>query len=219
MDYAAFEDYMHKGLSFATPISIRDLLTAEDYYNTDTHWRQDQILDVAQRIAAAMGTELPDTYEKKPLDADFNGVYVGQSALKVDPDQITILTNDVIEGMKVTMLTNQGQFKTMDSVYDMSRLEGNDPYEMFLSGAQSLIKITNPNNTSGKRLVIFRDSFGSSITPLLAQGYSEVVMLDLRYIMSSVLSAPAISKLIGFENADILFLYSSLVLNDAMSMK
>lgn len=219
MDYAAFEDYLHKGLSFATPISIRDLLTAEDYYNTDTHWRQDQILDVAQRIAAAMGTELPDSYEKKPLDADFNGVYVGQSALKVDPDQITILTNDVIEGLKVTMLTNQGQFKTMDGVYDMSRLEGNDPYEMFLSGAQSLIKITNPNNTSGKRLVIFRDSFGSSITPLLAQGYSEVVMLDLRYIMSNVLSSPAISKLIGFENADILFLYSSLVLNDAISMK
>jgi hypothetical protein len=107
----------------------------------------------------------------------------------------------------------------MPSVYDMSRLNGNDPYEMFLSGAQSVIKITNPNNTSGKRLIIFRDSFGSSITPLLAQGYSEVVMLDLRYIMSDYLSSPAISKYIGFDNADVLFLYSSLVLNDAMSMK
>lgn len=219
MDYDAFEDYMHKGLNFATPIEIRDLLTAEDYYNTDTHWRQDKIVDVADRIAAAMGTELPKDYEKQQLDVDFNGVYVGQSALKVDPDQITILTNDTIKGLKVTLLTDQGQFKTMDSVYDMKRLEGNDPYEMFLSGAQSVIKITNPNNTSGKRLIIFRDSFGSSITPLLAQGYSEVVMLDLRYIMSDFLSSPMMSKYIGFDNADVLFLYSSLVLNDAMSMK
>ena len=83
----------------------------------------------------------------------------------------------------------------------------------------------NINGIANERLsikhlyILARDSFGSSITPLLAQGYSEVVMLDLRYIMSNVLSSPAISKLIGFENADILVLYSSLVLNDAMSMK
>lgn len=219
MDYAAFEDYMQEGLSFAEPIGIRDLLTAEDYYNTDTHWRQDQIIDVAERIAAAMGTQLPQDYEQVRLDTDFYGVYAGQSALNVEPDRITIVTNDTIEALQVTLFTDQGQLKKMDSVYDMSRLQGSDPYEMFLSGAQSVIKITNPSNTSGKRLIIFRDSFGSSITPLLAQGYSEVVMLDLRYIMSGMLSSPMMSEYIGFDNADVLFLYSTLVLNDSMAMK
>lgn len=217
MDYSAFEDYMRQGLSFAEAIEIRDLLTAEDYYYTDTHWRQEKITDVADRLAQAMGTELPKDYEHKKLDVDFYGVYAGQSALNVNPDEMTVLTNETIEGMQVTMFTNQGTLKKMESVYDMSRLEGNDPYEMYLSGAQSVIKIQNPANTSGKRLIIFRDSFGSSITPLLAQGYSEVVMLDLRYIMSQAL--PMMNSFIQFENADVLFLYSSLVLNDALSMK
>ena len=88
---------------------------------------------------------------------------------------------------------------------------------MYLHGSAAYLTITNPNATTNRELVIFRDSFGSSITPLLAQGYSEVVMLDLRYIMSQAL--PMMNSFIQFENADVLFLYSSLVLNDALSMK
>lgn len=219
MDYAAFEAYMAQGLDFAENISIQHLLTAEDYYYTDTHWRQEQIVDVAEHLATAMGTELKGEYEQVKLTDEFYGVFSGQSALNVKPDTLNVLTNDTIRGLQVTLLTDQGQLRKMSSVYDKSRLEGNDPYETFLSGARPLIKITNPNNPSGKRLIIFRDSFGSSITPLLAQGYSEIVMLDLRYMNSMALGTPMMNKYIGFDNADVLFLYSSLVLNDAMSMK
>ena len=220
MDYAAFESYMYQGLDFATPIGIRDLLTAEDYYYTDTHWKQEQIVDVAQRIAEAMGAELPKAYQPKKLDVDFYGVYTGQSALNVQPDDITVLENEVINQLYAEYVTDQLKRKPIEGgVYDMSRLEGKDPYEMFLSGAQFLVKIQNPANPNGKRLVIFRDSFGSSIAPLLAQGYSEVVLVDLRYIQSNALAMPVMQKYIGFDNADILFLYSSLVLNDSMSLK
>ena len=62
---------------------------------------------------------------------------------------------------------------------------GRDPYEMFLSGSVSLLRIENPQNTSGRRLVIFRDSFGSSIAPLLVEGYSSVTLVDIRYLASS----------------------------------
>lgn len=219
MDYAEFEAYMAQGLDFAENISIRNLLTAEDYYYTDTHWRQEQIVDVAEHLASAMGTELKGEYEQVELTDQFYGVFTGQSALKVKPDTLKVLTNDTIESLQVTMLTDMGKWKRVSSVYDKSRLEGNDPYETFLSGAQPLIKITNPNNPNGKRLVLFRDSFGSSITPLLAQGYSEVVMIDLRYVQSMALPGLQMMKQISFENADILFLYSSLVLNEAVSLR
>ena len=62
-----------------------------------------------------------------------------------------------------------------------------DPYEMFLGGARSIIRITNPNAAKERRLVVFRDSFGSSIAPLLTAGYSEITLVDIRYISPSSL--------------------------------
>lgn len=214
MDYDLFEAQMHEKLPFATPIQISDLLSAEDYYDTDTHWRQDKITDVADRLAQAMGTELPKEYEPKELDVDFYGVYAGQSAMNPKPDTITVLTNDTIDGLQVQLLDlNTGSLKT-SSVYDMEKANSRDPYELFLSGNQALVRITNPANTEGKRLIVFRDSFGSSITPLLAQGYSEVILLDLRYVNSAF-----VGKLVNFQNADVLFMYSTLLLNNSTGMK
>ena len=134
LDYAEFEAQMQEKLPFATPIGISDLLSSEDFYYTDTHWRQDKITDVADRLAQTMGTKLPQEYEKRELDVDFYGVYAGQSAMNPEPDTITVLTNETIEGLKVQLLDlNTGGLKA-SVVYDMDKAKGKDPYELFLSG-------------------------------------------------------------------------------------
>lgn len=205
MDYPALEKYMQDGLDFATPISISDLLTPEDYYYTDTHWRQEKITDVAQRLAGAMGTDISAQYTQVTLESPFYGVYAGQSALHCEPDTIVYLTNDTIAGLQV---------EGADAVYDLKKADSRDPYELFLSGNQPVIKVTNPQNPDGKRLILFRDSFGSSIAPLLAEGYSEITLVDLRYINSQLLD-----RFVDFENADVLFLYSTILLNNSLAMK
>ena len=219
LDYAAFEAQMQEKLPFATPIEISDLLCYHDYYNTDTHWRQEKIIDVADRLAQAMGTELPHEYNKQELDIDFYGVYAGQSAINPEPDTITVLTNEIIDGLQVQIMDANTGKMVNTPVYDMNKANGKDPYELFLSGNQALVKITNPANPDGKRLVIFRDSFGSSITPLLAQGYSEVILLDLRYLGSNFVNQLAKTGLINFNHADVLFMYSTLLLNNSTGMK
>ena len=50
--------------------------------------------------------------------------------------------------------------------------------------------------------------------PLLAQGYSEVTMIDLRYINSQLLD-----KFVDFSQADVLFMYSASLLNNSTAMK
>ena len=70
-------------------------------------------------------------------------------------------------------------------MYDKELARGRDPYEMFLSGSQSVITIENPNATSEKELVILRDSFGSSIAPLFVESYSKITLLDARYSNNS----------------------------------
>lgn len=85
----------------------------------------------------------------------------------------------------------------------------------FLGGARSIIRITNPNAAKERRLIVFRDSFGSSIAPLLAAGYSEITLVDIRYIAPS-----ALGRLIDFAKADdALFLYSASVINNSETIK
>lgn len=205
IDYDELENYMYNKLPFTTPIPISEFLTADDYYFTDSHWKQENIIDVAKYIAESMGTNIPGDYKEHTLTTDFKGVYAGQSALICKGDTIKYLTNDIIDNMKIT---------GADAVYDMKKADSKDPYEFFMSGNQPLIKLQNPNSADSKKLVIFRDSFASSLTPLLAQGYSEVTLVDLRYMNSALLE-----EFVDFTDADILFLYSASLLNNSRSMK
>lgn len=96
----------------------------------------------------------------------------------------------------------------------MEKAASRDPYEIFLGGADPLIIIENPNAEREKELVVFRDSFGSSLVPLLVSEYSKVTLIDTRYMQSA-----AIGSFVKFDNQDVLFLYSTLILNNSLAMK
>jgi hypothetical protein len=100
------------------------------------------------------------------------------------------------------------------SVYDLPKLSGNDPYDVYLSGAQALLRIENPNAKTDKELVIFRDSIGSAIAPLLVEDYKKITLVDIRYQYPMLLCGG-----INFENSDVLFLYSTSVLNSSETLK
>lgn len=209
-DYQTLLDDIKAKTGFARYIDIFDTLELSDYYKTDSHWRQECITDTANTIANAMGSSLFEGYEKKDTDTEFYGVYHGQAALPLPPDSISYLTSTVID--KMTAFDHQNS-KAIP-VFDESRLNDRDPYEAFLSGPLSLVTVNNPSNTNGKHLIMFRDSFGSSIAPLLCQGYSKVTLIDIRYINIDYLKDK-----VDFKNADVLFLYSTAVLNNSETIK
>lgn len=210
IDYDIFREHMIDKMDFAEYIEISDLLDASDYYYTDTHWKQEKIIDVAQRLTEKMGTSLIGEFSTKTATTDFKGVYLGQSALKWETDTIKYLTNDIIEGANVKIHSISG----LRDVYDLDKVNSKDPYEMFLSGNQPIVMIQNNFNHAGKRLIMFRDSFGSSITPLMIEAYSEIVLVDLRYISSDM-----IGDYVDFDSADVLFMYSTSLLNNSLALK
>lgn len=204
-DYDEMYSYLNDRLDFMTYIEIRNLLSLEDYYRTDTHWKQESILDVAQHLGNSMGVDLESEYELHRLETPFYGVYYGQLALPVVPDQICYFDSEIFEDCTII---NHESGKEM-VMYDMEMAAGRDPYEMYLSGSISVITIENPNATTDKELVIFRDSFGSSIAPLFVESYSKITLLDARY-----LNEVMIGKFVEFTDQDVLFLYSTGVLNN-----
>ena len=220
MDYARFFELFCEKMDFAEYIDIKESLALEDYYKTDTHWRQEKILDVAQKIAGDMGVTLFLEYTENVLDHPFYGVYYGQSALPLPAEEIHYLTNEMMQGCTVYDHQNGKEI----SFYDMEKAVGKDPYEMYLSGNLSVVTIENPNASTDRELIVFRDSFGASLLPLLAEGYQKITVVDIRYIPSANLGALRDQRtgkmLIDFANADaVLFLYSTLVLNNSSALR
>lgn len=212
MDYEALVQYMRECTDYMTYIDIMPLLSLEDYYCTDTHWRQECITDAAAALAEGMGQSLSASYEERTLDHPFEGVYYGQMALPVQPDTIRYLTNDTLEACRVYIHDTGKPVET--DVYNMEKAVSRDPYEMFLSGANALMTIENPNAKTDRELLVFRDSFGSSLVPLLCENYAKVTLVDIRYVQSGMLG-----NLIDFEQQDVLFLYSTLILNNSLALK
>lgn len=210
MDYEKFFALMRQKVDFADYIDLTGTLSLSSYYRTDLHWRQEMLAPTAKALADAMGVSLTVDFTEVTLDTPFYGVYRGQSALPMEPDRLAYLTNSVIEGCRVYDYENSEYLP----VYTLEKADGSDPYEIFLSGPKSLLRIENPNAQAERKLLVFRDSFAASLLPLLAEGYSEITLADIRYLSPSMLG-----KFIDFTAQDVLFLYSTSVLNDSSTIK
>ncbi len=201
---------MREAMPYAEYIDIFPTLSMEDYYKTDSHWKQDKIEDTAQALADGLGVKLTGDRTAVSSSLPFYGVYYGQAALKLEADSITYLTSPVIEKMTAF----DGQNNKDIPIYDTERIEGKDPYETFLSGPLSLVTVENPNADTDRELIIFRDSFSSAIAPLLAEGYRKVTLVDIRYM-----NPDYACSLLDFGNKDVLFLYSTAILNNSETIK
>lgn len=210
IDYAELAGIIQAEVPFASYIDIFPLLNLDCYYKTDSHWRQEKLVPIAKAMGDAMGVQLSGDFTEKDAGIDFRGVYYGQSALPLEYESLKYLTNEALESCTVFDPTT-GEYS---DIYNMDKAFGRDPYEMFLSGAVPIITISNPSAETDRRLVVFRDSFGSSLVPLLAEGYSEITLADTRYILPQLLG-----DYIDFQDADVLFLYSASILNSSETLK
>ncbi len=212
LDFPQLESYMLARTEQMEYIPIAGMLEAGDYYRTDSHWRQERIEDIAEKLCRSMDALPLGEHEIVPVLKDFCGVYSGQLANDGITDRIFYAVNDTILGCTVTSY-DSGSARTVP-FYDLEATEGRDPYEMFLNGADALLVIDNPAAQTERELIIFRDSFGSSIAPLLIESYSKITLVDIRYIQSGLLSS-----YIDFGAQDVLFLYSSGLLNNSLALK
>lgn len=207
IDYDELNAIMQEYLTGAEYIDIYGTLDANSYYKTDTHWKQEKLEPVVQKLLAGMGMSeymYPfDKYSQHTLHG-FTGVYYGQSALPIAAEDIIYLTTDNIDNLTVYSVESKDPL----SVYTLEKFEGMDGYDIYLSGAAALLEIENPNAMSDRELIIFRDSFGSSITPLMLETYSKITMIDIRYFSSKLLGS-----YVEFDDQQVLFLYSTLLLN------
>ena len=205
-------DYLYQEINKLdmTQIDIRNIMSLNDYYETDTHWKQENLDKVVKQMSTVMNFKYKEIDYKKNTYDKFYGVYYGESAISRKPETITYLTNNTILNSEVKYLENN----KLNTVYNLNKLNSLDPYEVYLDGASSLIEITNKNSKSKKELIIFRDSFGSSLSPLLIEYYGKITIVYNRYISRDYIKEP-----IKFKKQDVLFMYSTFMINNSGSLK
>lgn len=191
-------------------VNISDTLNLEDFYKTDMHWKQENLENTVKRLENELGIIVKSEikYEEKSLGNFYGTYYKEIKNNELKPDELKYLTNDILENCKVY----NEETKTEEKIYNLEKVnESKNKYDLFLSGATAITTINNKNANTNKKLILFRDSFGSSIAPLLVKDYREIVLIDIRYVNSTILE-----NYIDFnkyKEADVLFLYSSRVIN------
>lgn len=212
LDYARLDALIQEKIPSVQKISLYGKLHLKDYYRTDLHWKQEKITGEVDTLVQSMGQQTNTVSGGWQVATEnFIGAYGAASALKTTPDTIFYRTDSSIERMQVYDYEKQ---QTV-SVYAPEKVGGMDDYDFYLWGARALLTIQNSECHNGKKLLLFRDSFGSSIAPLLAEYYEEVTLVDLRYVSASY----ALELLGDTEYQDVLFLYSAPILNHGDSLR
>ena len=213
MEYDEMFSVVRDGMPWAQYVDLTGSLDISDYYFTDIHWRQENLIETAGVLAHAMDITPPkdSDFTKTKVEKPFYGVYHGQAAIPMEADTMYLMENDLLKDCTVTVMDDNSTVQ----VYDMQKLDSKDLYDIYLSGSRTMVEIVNPHAETDRELVIFRDSFGSSIAPLLVQDYAKVTLLDLRYVIDSKLTG----NWLKWTDQDILFLYCTEVFNTPDMLK
>ncbi len=205
LDYDKIFTKVKKEIKSAKYINISSLLTLDDYYFSDPHWKQQNIEKIAKELCNQMNTKYISSKNKSYNDlGNFYGTYYEQLPVHRKGDKLILLTSEDTDNAVVKSIENNEQL----AVYNKNISDKLDKYDAFLHGATPLLTIENRNSKSSKELVIFRDSFTSSLAPLLIPSYKTITLVDIRYM-----SSKKVNDYVDYKGKDILFLYSTSIVN------
>lgn len=198
-------EYVYNNLS--TNINIIDVRSAiaskKDvgmYYKTDHHWTSRAAYEAFKVYAKRNKLEMVD-YVFYPVTDEFWGTCASGCGIYDVSDVIEICVPVNSGGTYFVNYINE--MKKTASLFDSSKLEEKDKYQVFMGGNFAQVDIKTNANT-GKKIVVIKDSYGNSFVPLLTPYYDEIVVIDPRYYSDDIY------ELIDYKDiTEVLFLYNT----------
>ncbi|XMB65902.1 hypothetical protein RI065_06235 [Mycoplasmatota bacterium zrk1] len=177
-------------------------LSLEDYYKTDLHLTHKGSYNIYKTLV-----DNPIEVDFVKVSEDFQGYYSNKAMNLFIKDDMYIASNEIIDNLEICSLSNNS-YECRDGVYFNENLLIEDKYSVYLDGNKPITTIINDQVEEGE-LVIFSDSYGTSIAPFLAQHYHKITVMDLRLMGISYAM-----EYVSFE-AEILYLYGYKTINDS----
>ena len=168
------------------------------YYRTDHHWTTDGAYEGYVKLCEKLGVQPADkdSFAKTAYGGFYGTTYSTSGYWLTKPDSITVYDNQENTDKNITVkISEDGKDNHYGSMFFYNHIGEDDKYPVFLDGNHALTEIQNKNAKNGT-IIVIKDSFSHSLAPFLAENYSKVVLVDLRYYKQSV------SDLIKKENPE-----------------
>lgn len=150
------------------------------YFRTDHHWTMRGAYYAYVQVAKSLDiTPYPiDAFEKTMVSDEFLGTYASKAlGYHVQADEVELFTPTF--PVQYMMRYNDEE-KSQDSLYNWDALQVRDKYRFFLGANEPLVNIQS-DVASSRKLAVIKDSYAHVMIPFLANHYSEIHMIDLRY--------------------------------------
>ena len=176
------------------------------YYKTDHHWTTPAAFEAYKKLSENLSYKSLDesTFEKVKHSGFYGTTYSSSGYFLSEADTLEVWKGEAEKNITVEIYEG-ANVKTSDSMFFESHLTEPDMYPVFLDGNHALVKIKNPAAEGGKLLVI-KDSYAHALVPFLAENYSEIVMIDMRYYKENVTE---LCKAEGITDALVLYSISN----------
>lgn len=177
------------------------------YYRTDHHWTTYGAYLAYAAAGNKMGyMPLPtDMYDIEHASDEFQGTFYSKALYDgVEKDTIDIWHPTAGEDVSEVIITKEygKEPEVLSSMYFREFLDKKDKYSAFLGRNAPVVTIKTEND--GGKLLIIKDSYAHCYAPFLTKHYSEITLIDLRYIQMSY------KQLLNPEDYDqVLFLYNA----------
>lgn len=153
------------------------------YFNTDHHWTMRGAYYGYQALGEMLDYSMMDIedYSVEYKSRNFLGSLYSKAPLTfAKKDSIEVFSN-VLGKYRVSF--EDGSH--VNSLFMSSKLHTKDQYTYFLDGNHSFITIQS-NAQTGKKALVFKDSYSHALLPFLADQYESMDVIDLRYYRGNI---------------------------------
>ena len=160
------------------------------YYRTDHHWTSEGAYRAYCLLMEELGqSSVPrDDFTVEQISGFYGTSYSKSGLWLTEPDTLELWTDSDIQAVTTVYDANRADPVTREGMFFREYLEDADKYPVFLSGNHARVHIET-NADSGKRLLVIKDSYAHALAPFLAEEYSTINLIDLRYFKQQTISS------------------------------
>lgn len=159
------------------------------YYKTDHHWTAEGAYIAYCALAKELNytANVKENYDISTYGDFYGTTYSSSGFWFTKPDNIEIWESKALQNSDIQVsITDNGETEVSSSMFFLDNLNEDDKYPVYLDGNHPYTVIKNNSLKNGEKLLVIKDSFAHSLVPFLADHYSEIVMIDMRYYKQSV---------------------------------
>ena len=178
------------------------------FYRTDHHWTAQGAYEGYCELMKALGKEPASAdYEYDTFSGEFYGTLYSKAPSAVQKADTFTAPKNASGEYKVEFAKEQEDPRTLIGMYDVTKLETKDKYATLFGGNFSHFTIKS-NAANNEHILVIKDSYANAVLPYLADSFSTIDVVDMRYYhmeeqtVSELIKAEGITQVVLLYNMD-----------------